>query len=315
MRGALRGASLPGALPLAAAGQQRARAACLQLAQFQRLQPRPFSCSRHCYPPTPRPPLPTAKDAMSALACTTLRRHPTRPMRITRGSARSSGGNIMYVASLPILLKPRQVWEAFIQFGEILALEVPLSDTDPMQIMGFAYVQFASARSMEEAVPVINGMDLLGTKIRAEVCKEPSASEQLCTAVYVENLSLSWTREHLLARFARFGVITSAELVQTPGYPECSGCVKFATQDSLNAAIEGTKDKWWEGLEVRPAALQASVGGSGAAAADAGAGGAMGQPQAAAAPLPELAAAQWPELFVCGASPSPSSHFCGARAL
>ena len=221
----------------------------------------------------PRPPLtppspPPAKGAMSALTHTTLRGHPSQPMRIMWKDFKRKSGTILHVCPLPTTLQPRDVWDAFSTFGKLSALEVPLSDTDPTQIKGFAYVHFESAGTAEEAAKAFyGGVDFMGTFIQAEVYKDPTAREQKCTTVCVRNIPLCWTKEHLMEQFACFGVVTSADLQEPlPGTtPDSrSGFVKFATQGGADAAIEGMKDK--DVLEV-PAVPQASVEDSEAAAA------------------------------------------------
>ena len=208
---------------------------------------------------------------------------------------RESGVNVLYVSPLPTRLSPRDVWDAFLPFGDILSLEAPLQDSDPAQIKGFAYVQYGCARSMEEAAAAPNDLDIMGARVMVEVHKEPPAAEPRSTAVCVRSIPQSWTMGRLLHKLMRFGVVTSARFLQPPGTaPELRiGIVNFATQQGADAAIEGMQ---W--VEVVPTAPQASVGGSGAAAAAASAGGgAVEQP-----PKPAT------ELLVFGASyPPPPS--------
>ena len=216
---------------------------------------------------------------------------------------RKSGANNLYVNRLATSLRPRDVWDAFAPFGEILSLKVPLNDTDPSLIKGFAYVQFEKAEAVDEALGIMgNGeFEFQGQKIKVEKYKKLDVSERKHTNVYVRNMPLGWSREYFREQFEKFGEITSVDFQPFPEgtSPDSrNGFVNFSTQESADAAIAAMND-----VSV-PDAAAAKPAGAAAPAAPPAAAAAVAL-AASATPAPSTTAA--PSVAGASADPSPSA--------
>ncbi|KAG5584200.1 hypothetical protein H5410_044634 [Solanum commersonii] len=154
---------------------------------------------------------------------------------------RSGTGNV-FIKNLNDTIDSTKLEEIFQKFGNILSCKVAVSEDGRSK--GFGFVQFETEDSANTAIEELNGSAVGGKEMYVgKFVKKsdrilPSPDEKY-TNLFIKNLGLDISEEHLREKFSEFGKIIS--LVITKDENGCSkgfGYVNFENPDDARRARE-----------------------------------------------------------------------------
>ncbi|KAL3327686.1 hypothetical protein AABB24_035385 [Solanum stoloniferum] len=154
---------------------------------------------------------------------------------------RSGTGNV-FIKNLNDKIDSTKLEEIFQKFGNILSCKVAISEDGRSK--GFGFVQFETEDSANTAIEELNGSAVGGKEMYVgKFVKKsdrilPSPDEKY-TNLFIKNLGLDISEEHLRGKFSEFGKIIS--LVITKDENGCSkgfGYVNFENPDDARRARE-----------------------------------------------------------------------------
>ncbi|KAL5976609.1 hypothetical protein ACLOJK_020942 [Asimina triloba] len=185
----------------------------------------------------------TPSRAIEQLNHKTVNGQPIRIMWSIRDpDARISGVGNLFVKNLDESLDNAKLYDVFSRFGKILSCKVALSHNGKSK--GYGFVQFESEESAEAAIANLNGNFVRGKQMyvnhfikKSE--REPPNSDTAFTNLYIKNVDLDLTEEHLQEVFSKFGKISSIAIAKdSNGRSRGFGFVSFDNPDDAKQAVE-----------------------------------------------------------------------------
>ncbi|XP_035229728.1 peptidyl-prolyl cis-trans isomerase E-like isoform X2 [Stegodyphus dumicola] len=104
----------------------------------------------------------------------------------------ASSKRTVYVGGLAEEVNKDIIHAAFIPFGEIIDIQIPL-DYETQKHRGFAFVEFEAAEEAAAAIDNMNDSELFGRTIRVNLAKPMKIKEGSTRAVWSDD---SWLKEH-----------------------------------------------------------------------------------------------------------------------
>ncbi len=159
----------------------------------------------------------------------------------------------LFVKNLSPSTSPKELYELFTQFGEIISIK--LKQNIKGECLGYGYVNYQSSEDAKEALNKLNGMDLSGKKLFVTFfhskTERSNAEENKFPLIVIKKLpDLVKNEEALKEVFSRFGQIIFCGILETQNEEEKtnlkSGYVLFSNkeeaEDALNSLNETTLD-------------------------------------------------------------------------
>lgn len=147
-------------------------------------------------------------------------------------------GNL-FIKNVPAEVKPRDFYEKFLQFGDIISAK--LCEDEEGNHYGYGYVSFYNPESAEQAIKQLDGKEVWeGEKLEVErFQKKNERFQNLSTNknLYVKNLPETFTENSVKEVFAKFGNITWTK-VMTDTSGRKSAIVSFDKEESVQKAKE-----------------------------------------------------------------------------
>ncbi|KAL3532017.1 hypothetical protein ACH5RR_005538 [Cinchona calisaya] len=156
--------------------------------------------------------------------------------------ARRSGIGNVFVKNLGDSIDSAKLQETFNPFGNILSCKVAMSEDRKSK--GYGFVQFESEDSANSAIEKLNGSLVEDKEIF--VAKFVKRSDRVLTNpdakytnLYMKNLDLEITEDHLNEKFSEFGKVVSLLISQDEnGASRGFGFVNFESPDDARRAME-----------------------------------------------------------------------------
>lgn len=198
-----------------------------------------------------------AERAMDTMNFEALHGKPMRIMWSQRDPAmrRSGAGNI-FIKNLDKVIDNKSIYDTFSLFGNILSCKVAI-DEDGFS-KGYGFVHFETEEAAQNAIQKVNGMLLAGKKVfvgkfqpRAQRNRELGETAKQFTNVYVKNFGDHYNKETLEKLFAKFGNITSCEVMTVEGKSKGFGFVAFANPEEAETAVQALHDSTIEGTDLK----------------------------------------------------------------
>ncbi|XP_055811583.1 polyadenylate-binding protein 7-like [Solanum dulcamara] len=192
------------------------------------------------------------EDAVRAIE---VKNHSTLNGKVIRVSwsrrdsdVRRSGTGNVFIKNLNDTIDSAKLEEIFQKFGNILSCKVAVSEDGRSK--GYGFVQFETEDSASAAIEELNGSVVGGKEMYVgKFVKKsdrilPSPDEKY-TNLFIKNLGLDITEEHLREKFSEFGKIISLVITKDEnGGSKGFGYVNFENPDDARRAREamnGTK--------------------------------------------------------------------------
>lgn len=113
----------------------------------------------------------------------------------------STNKRIVYVGGIPEDVDEKVLHAAFIPFGDIMDIQIPL-DYETEKHRGFAFVEFELAEDAAAAIDNLNESELFGRTIRVNLAKPMKAKEGSSRPVWADD---QWLVEHAGATLKQTG--------------------------------------------------------------------------------------------------------------
>jgi len=153
-----------------------------------------------------------ARRAIDTLNNSAIKGRPCRIMWSIRDpSLRRSGVGNIFIRNLDNSIGPKELYDTFSQFGNIISCKVATYPNG--QTKGYGYVHFENQANAEQAIKIVNnrrmGDNIVYVSTFIPRSERQKRIEQTWTNVYVKNLPLNYTDQNLKDLFEKFGPITS----------------------------------------------------------------------------------------------------------
>ncbi|KAF1770548.1 hypothetical protein GCK72_002367 [Caenorhabditis remanei] len=198
-----------------------------------------------------------AERAMDTMNFEALHGKPMRIMWSQRDPAmrRSGAGNI-FIKNLDKVIDNKSIYDTFSLFGNILSCKVAIDDEGSSK--GYGFVHFETEEAAQNAIQKVNGMLLAGKKVfvgkfqpRAQRNRELGETAKKFTNVYVKNFGDHYNKETLEKLFAKYGAITSCDVMTSDGKSKGFGFVAFAQPEEAEAAVQALNDSAVDGSDLK----------------------------------------------------------------
>jgi polyadenylate-binding protein len=183
-----------------------------------------------------------ADDARRALNLQKLRGKTIRVMWHEKENLKRYGNQAnLFVKNIPTNVKPREFYEKFLTYGEIVSAK--LCEDDEGNSLGYGYVSYQDVNSAEQAISNLDGKIVWGSEL--EVKRFQKKNERLSNLtvnrnLYIKNLPTNFSNEDLKNLFGSFGTIEwSKVLVDKNG--RTFAILSFTSEESTQKALEKMK--------------------------------------------------------------------------
>jgi RNA recognition motif-containing protein len=183
-----------------------------------------------------------ADEARRALNLRKLRGKTIRVMWHERDNLKrySNQGNL-FVNNIPVQVNPREFYEKFLQYGDIISAK--LGEDEEGNSLGYGYINYGDSASAEKAIADLNGKEVWGNKL--EVKKFQKKNERMNTlsvnkSLYVKNIPAGFSDSDLKSLFGKFGTLSwSRVLEDKEGRP--FAILAYENEDNTQKAIDQMK--------------------------------------------------------------------------
>jgi polyadenylate-binding protein len=147
-------------------------------------------------------------------------------------------GNI-FVKNIPYLMKPREFYEKFAEFGDIISAK--FCEDEEGNPLGYGYVNYYNKEDSDRAIKTLNEQDN-GEGGKFEVCHFQKKNERFHSLsmnknLYVKNIPENYTENNVKELFSTYGNITWTK-VYVDEHGRKSAIVSYDNDDSANRAKE-----------------------------------------------------------------------------
>ena len=161
----------------------------------------------------------------------------------------NSGANI-FVKNIPFEVKPREVFELFLSFGDVSSSKVPEDDNGHL---GYGYINYYDAESANKAIAGTDGKEFWGSKLDVKYFQKKNerlgAFPNSNNSVYIKNFPAKFSEADLKALCQPFGEILNAK-ISTDDFGRRSAIVSFVQEEATHKAKNGINGMKVEGEEL-----------------------------------------------------------------
>jgi len=149
----------------------------------------------------------------------------------------SNQGNV-FIKNIPMEVKPRDFFEMFLQFGDIVSSK--LCEDDDGNHYGYGYVHYTQAESANAALLYCQKNKVWNENLEVKYFQKKNERMNPMSGnknVYVKNIPLKTNENDLRTIFSKYGAITWMKLVDDKAGK--FAIVSYDNEDSTTRAIEG----------------------------------------------------------------------------
>ena len=188
--------------------------------------------------------LPSASDAIRRL---NLRKLNGRTVRVmwhdnNHSSRYNSLGNL-FIKNVPEYVSPRDFYEYFLQFGEIVSAK--LSEDDEGKHYGYGYVHYLNAESANNAVQYSDGKEVWkGSVLEVKnFMKKNERGYEVNRNVYVKNFPQEFSEDEIKELFSAYGPMSFCKVLVDSSTKKKFAIISFEDEESVNNAIANANGK------------------------------------------------------------------------
>ena len=139
--------------------------------------------------------------------------------------------------------EPRQIYELFAKYGEIISCKI--CENDDGDLLGYGYINYYNLESAEEAIKNLNNSKFMGDVLEVTHFKKKNerlqATMENCS-IYIKNIPKAYLDiEKLKTLFSKYGTITFAQLYKDKG--RHFAILAFADSENAKKAKEEMNNK------------------------------------------------------------------------
>jgi polyadenylate-binding protein len=119
----------------------------------------------------------------------------------------------LFVKKISREIKPRQVYEVFSKYGEIISSKI--CEDENGNSLGYGYINYYSFDSSEKAIKDLNNKEMWGNVLEIEYFKKKNERLQSYinnSSIYVKNIQDKYTENDIKKVFQEYGTITWSKL-------------------------------------------------------------------------------------------------------
>lgn len=149
----------------------------------------------------------------------------------------------VFIKNIPKDVKPREIFEMFNNFGEIISTKI--CEDEDGNLLGYGYVNYYNLDSAEKAIKELNGKQINGSKLEVTHFQKKNERFQNSIAnnsIYIKNIPPEKNIHDINKIFEKFGKIKWSELSEDPNKRKYA-IVEFENQEIANKAKEEMNDK------------------------------------------------------------------------
>jgi polyadenylate-binding protein len=156
-------------------------------------------------------------------------------------SSRYNSHNNLFVKNIPEKVTPREFYEYFSQFGDILSAK--LNEDENGKSFGYGYINYQDQDSAAKAFDSSNGKVIWGENKQIEVKNFLKKNERINEGnknIYIKNIPNDFTDKDIHNLFDKYGVITWAKVITDNSTNRKFAIVNFEHDESVQVAIDNT---------------------------------------------------------------------------
>ena len=157
----------------------------------------------------------------------------------------------IFIKGIPPEIKPREVFELFNKFGEIISIKV--CEDEDGNLLGYGYINYYSLDSAENAIKDLNKKKIWGSVLEVEHFQKKNERLQSNlgnNSIYIKNIPDSIKDENDIKNlFKKFGEITWSKILSDNNGRKFAIIVFTSTESALKAKEE-MNDKKIEGSDI-----------------------------------------------------------------
>jgi len=157
----------------------------------------------------------------------------------------------IFIKGIPPEIKPREVFELFNKYGEIISIKV--CEDEDGNLLGYGYINYYSIDSAENAIKDLNKKNVWGCVLEVEHFQKKNERLQSNlgnNSIYIKNIPDSIKDENDLKNlFKKFGEITWSKIFSDNNGRRFAIIVFITTENALKAKEE-MNDKKIEGSDI-----------------------------------------------------------------
>lgn len=144
-----------------------------------------------------------------------IKGHPVRIMWEERDiSIRTNAKLNLFINNIPQQIAPREVYEHFLQYGDISSLKIPYNESGYHK--GYGYLTYYSAESAEKAMIETNKSNLWNANIEVSYFKNKNERQlnfiPIVQRLYINNFPANYTVEDLTKLCSDYGKVESCQM-------------------------------------------------------------------------------------------------------
>ena len=162
----------------------------------------------------------------------------------TDNSVRYNNKANLFVKGIPANAQPRQIYELFAKYGEIISCKI--CENEDGDFLGYGYINYYNLDSANNAIQNLNNTKFLDSNLEVEHFQRKNerlqAPEENCS-LYIKNIPEKYTKiEELKKLFSKFGTITFSKMFKDDNNRDYA-IIIFSEAGNAKKAKEELNDK------------------------------------------------------------------------
>lgn len=169
-------------------------------------------------------------------------------------SVRHNPQTNLFIKNIPLNVSPRQVYEHFSTFGDILSSKLPENEDGNHQ--GYGYINYYKAEDAKKAIETLNGKEIWGAPLEVSIFQKVNErgnlsnnSSQQQNSLYIKNFPNNYKESDIVKLCESFGKITFQKVFSDSNNRNFA-IVAFENEESSNKAKAELSGKLIEDQEL-----------------------------------------------------------------
>ena len=156
----------------------------------------------------------------------------------------------IFVKGIPPEIKPREVFELFNKYGEIISVKI--CEDEDGNLLGYGYINYYSLDSAENAIKELNKKNIWGSVLEIEHFQKKNERLQSNlgnNSIYIKNIPDKINESEIKDLFKKFGEITWSKVLSDNSGRKFA-IIVFSSTESASKAKEEMNDKKIDNNEI-----------------------------------------------------------------
>ena len=156
----------------------------------------------------------------------------------------------IFVKGIPPDVKPREIFELFNKYGEIISIKI--CEDEDGNLLGYGYINYYSLDSAENAIKELNKKNIWGSVLEIEHFQKKNERLQSNlgnNSIYIKNIPDKINESEIKDLFKKFGEITWSKVLSDNSGRKFA-IIVFSSSESASKAKEEMNDKKLDNNEI-----------------------------------------------------------------